>query len=331
MAKLKVVITDFGDADYHLEAKVFSASGLDIDLVRLNARTPAELLPTVVDADALLVQWVKITPEIIRQLTRCKIISRYGIGVDMVDLQAAGQQGILVCNVPDYCIEEVSTHTITCLLTLNRRLLIHRQHTQSGKWGSPPGGPPERLAGQTLGIVGLGNIGREVARKAMGLGLKVVGYDPYLPIEQAAALGVELTGLVELLRQSDYVALHCPLTQVTHHLIGDMQLALMKSSAYLINMARGAVVDQSALYQALTNGVIRGAALDVLEQEPPAPDDPLLQLDNVLITPHVASWSSAAIEQLRRQTAQNVVMVLNGQIPPSLVNRQYLSLSGLKD
>jgi D-3-phosphoglycerate dehydrogenase / 2-oxoglutarate reductase len=326
MAQFKVVITDFGDPDYSLEAEVFKASGLDIELVRLQARTPDELFPAVADAHALLVQWVKITPEVMPRLTRCKIISRYGIGVDMVDLPSATQHGILVCNVPDYCIEEVSTHTMAFILSLNRRILPFNAYVHSGKWGGGPGGPPTRLTGQVLGIVGLGNIGREVARKASGLGLKLLGFDPYLDAARAADLGVELTGLEDLLRRADYVTLHCPLNDETRHLIGAAQLGWMKPTAYLLNMARGPVVDQPALVQALVSGTIKGAALDVLEQEPPAEDDPLFKLDNVIITPHVASWTVEAVEQLRIETARNVVTVLRGGLPKAIVNRKGLGL-----
>lgn len=326
MSQYKVVITDFGDPDYSLEAEEIKASRLDVELVRIQASTPEELFPTVADADGLLVQWVKITRQVMEKLTRCKVISRYGIGVDMVDIAAATEHGIMVCNVPDYCIEEVSTHTIAFLLALNRHLMAHHAHVSSGKWGGVPGGAPSRLSGQVFGVVGLGNIGREVARKAGCLGLKVVAYDPYFSPERGAALGVELLGLEELLGRSDYVSLHCPLTEETFHLIGPVQLTLMKPSAYLINMARGPVVDQPALYQALTTGIIKGAALDVLEQEPPAPDEPLLKLDNVIFTPHAASWTGESGQQLRRETARNVVAVLQGKLPRPIINRKGLHL-----
>lgn len=327
MSQFKVVITDFGEPDYEIEAQVLKASGLDIELVRLNAKQPEDLFPTVADADGLIVQWVKITRQVFDKLTQCKVISRYGIGVDMVDLEAATDHGVMVANVPDYCIEEVSTHTLAFVLSLNRHLMGHHAHVVSGKWGSVPGGTPARLAGQTIGVVGLGNIGRAVAAKASALGLKVLGFDPYLAPERAKAINVELTGLEDLMRRADYVTLHCPLTDETRHLIGQRELSLMKPSAYLINMARGPVVDQPALYQALSTGVIKGAAVDVLEKEPPAADDPLLKLDNIIITPHVASWTVEAIEQLRRETAQNVVTALEGKQPRSIVNRKGLHLS----
>ncbi len=327
MAHYKVVITDFGAADNVPEAEVLRTSGLDVELVRLNARTPEELFPQVADADGLIVQWARITRDVMERMTRCKVISRYGIGVDMIDLQAAADHGIMVCNVPDYCIEEVSTHTLAFVLALNRHLLIHHAHVMGGRWADAPGGAPARLAGQVIGVVGLGNIGREVARKAKSLGLKVLAYDPYLSAQMGSALGVELVGLDDLLRQADYVSLHCPLTDETRHLIGDAQFSLMKPTAYLINVARGPVVDQAALFQALTSGQIKGAALDVLEQEPPLPDDPLLALDNVIFTPHLASWTGESSEQLRRDTARNVVVALRGQLPRSIVNRKGLGLS----
>lgn len=326
MAKFKVVITDFGEPDSTPEAEVIKASGLDAELVRIQARTPEELLPTVADADGLIVQWVKVTSEVMDKMPKCKVISRYGIGVDMIDVAAATAHGIMVCNVPDFCIEEVTTHTWAFILSLNRHMWQHHQHVKSGKWGGPPGGAPRRLSTETLGVVALGNIGREVVRKANAFGVKVLAYDPYIKPELLQGLNVELVGLEELLRRSDYVSLHCPLVEETRHLIGAAQLALMKPTAYLINMARGPVVDQPALYQALRAGTIRGAALDVLEQEPPAADDPLLKLDNVIFTPHAASWTVEAGAQLRRDTARNLVIALQGKLPKPIVNRKGLHL-----
>jgi len=260
-------------------------------------------------------------------MTRCKVISRYGIGVDMVDLQAAGEHGIAVANVPDFCMEEVSDSTIGFIYDLSRRHFVLDRWVRSGGWGSSrpiPLWPPARLLGQTLGIVGLGNIGRVVARKAGCLGLKLLGHDPYVRPEHIADLGVELVSLDDLLRNSDYVTLHSPLNDETRGMIGAPQLALMKPSACLINMSRGPVVVQSALYEALVNQKITAAALDVLEQEPPDPNDPLLHLDNILITPHSSSGSVEAATQLRHDTAQNVVDMLSGKLPRSIVNRKWL-------
>jgi D-3-phosphoglycerate dehydrogenase len=327
MAQFKVVITDFGVPGNDLEAEALRESGLDLELVRLDFSTAEQLIPHVQDADALIVQWAKIDQQVIDSLHRCKVISRYGVGVDMVDLQAAGARGIPVANVPDFCVDEVSTHTLAFLLMLNRHLLAHHEHVKAGHWGGAPGGAPGRLDGQTFGVVGLGNIGQAVVRKASGFGLKILGFDPYISSAQAAQLGVEMVAWDALLRRSDYVTLHCPLTEETRHLVGAPQFALMKPTAYLINLSRGPVVDQVALYDALVNNRIAGAALDVLEQEPPAAGEAILSLDNVIFTPHTSSWSIQSSEQLRRQAAQNVVVALRGETPYSVVNRKELGWS----
>jgi len=327
MSPFKVVITDFGEADNTIEADVLRTSGLDVNLVRLNTRVPEELIPHVADADAVIVQWASVNRKVIEAMTRCKVISRYGIGVDMVDLQAAAEHGIPVANVPDFCFEEVSTQTIGFIIDLNRHTIRLHQYVAAGKWGTPlPCKAPARLAGQTLGVVGLGNIGRAVAQKAGCLGLQLLGCDPYIQPERIAGLGVALVSMEELLRRADYVSLHCPLVAETRGLIGAAQLAMMKPTAYLLNMARGPVVNQAALYEALVNGAIAGAGLDVLEQEPPKADDPLLQLPNVIFTPHAASWSTDALLQLRRDTARNVADMLHGKLPRSIVNRRALGI-----
>lgn len=324
MAQFKVIITDFGSPENELEAAELKASGLDINLIRLNASTPEELIPHVEDAEALIVQWTKITREVIQSLRACKVISRYGIGVDMIDLAAAGEHGIMVCNTPDYCIDEVSTHTLSFLLMLNRQILPQHQHVRAAKWGPPAPTAPARLSTQILGIVGMGNIGRAVVQKARAFGLKILIFDPYLSADRIGELGAEKVEFEELLHRSDYVSLHCPLNEETHHLIAPEQLKLMKPTAYLINMARGPIVDQAALYRALVDKTIAGAALDVFEQEPPPADEPILKLDNVIFTPHLSSWSADSFVHLRREAAQNVVVALQGKHPRSIVNRKYL-------
>lgn len=322
MGSVRVVITDFGDPDNEPEAEVFAASGLDVELIRGNARSPAEVIGLVTGADAVIVQFATIDRSVIESLERCRIISRYGIGVDMIDIQAASDRGIPVANVPDFCIDEVSTQTVGFIIDLDRHTLILDKHAKSGQWGvsPPPVPPPLRLKGQTLGIVGLGKIGRVVAQKAACLGLNVVASDPFADRETAKTVGAELVELPELLRRADYVSLHCPLIAETRGLIGARELAAMKPTAYLINMARGPIVDQRALRAALTDGTIAGAALDVLEEEPPTKDEPLLQLENAIVTPHTSSWSVESLAQLRHDTAQNVVDLLQGRWPRSVVN-----------
>jgi len=328
MTPYTVILTDFGEPDWDLETEVLQASGLDLNLIRLQTTAPEQLIPQVAQADALLVQWATINSMVIAAMPHCKVISRYGIGVDMIDLAAASERGIIVANVHDYCIEEVSTQTIGFLIDLNRHTIQQNTHVRAGKWGKAPlaTSAPRRLSTQTLGIIGLGNIGRAVAQRAGCLGLKLLGYDPYTSQESLAGLGVELVGLEDLLQASDYVSVHCPLVEETRGLIGADQLATMRPDAYLINMARGPIVDQAALYRALADKVIAGAALDVLEKEPPDPSDPLLQLDNVIFTPHTSSWSRESIVQLWRGVAQNVVDVLQDRLPRSVVNRRALGL-----
>jgi D-3-phosphoglycerate dehydrogenase len=322
MTSMNVIITDFTEPEYELEASVFAESGLDVCLTK--APPDRQSLRSLVrTADALLVQFADIDRELIAALDKCRVISRYGIGVDMIDLDAAAERRIPVANVPDFCIDEVSSQTVGFLIDLNRHTVELNSHVHAGLWGtSAPACPaPRRLAGQHLGIVGLGAIGREVARKAAALGLRVLAHDPYLT---AAPDGIEMLELEELLSRSDYVSLHCPLTPGTRALIGPKQLATMKSSAYLLNLSRGPVVDQGALVDALRAGVIAGAALDVLGTEPPPPEEPLLQLPNVLITPHSSSWSVESSLQLRRDAAANVVDALSGRSPRSVVNRTQL-------
>jgi D-3-phosphoglycerate dehydrogenase len=328
MAVFTVVITDWTGTENDLEAEVLHGSGLEIHLERCNSTDPRKLAEHVAGADALIVQYATIDRPLIESLARCRVISRYGIGVDMIDVEAATERGIPVANVRDFCIDEVSTQTIGFLIDLARRTFTLLEHVRAGRWGatSPSCSPPLRLKGQTIGVVGLGSIGRAVASKAACLGLRVVATDPFVRPEQAREVGAELVDLDELVQRSDYVSLHCPLIPETRGLISTERLAAMKPTAYLINMARGPVVDQRALYTALVKGTIAGAALDVLEQEPPQPDDPLLRLDNVIITPHTSSWSVEAYTELRRETAQNVVDVLQGRRPRSVVNGRELGL-----
>lgn len=317
---MRVVITDFTDPDQSIEEAVFAASGLDIELVSAAESRSKGVASTTVGADALLVQFATIDAALIETLTSCKVISRYGIGVDMIDLAAARSAGIPVTNVPDFCIDEVSTQTIGFLIDLNRQTVPLNAHVHAGKWGSPIAlAAPRRLGGQTLGVVGLGAIGREVARKAGAIGLRVIAYDPFA--QPSPGSSVTMHPLEDVLAASDYVSLHCPLNDSTRGLINATRLALMKPSAFLLNLSRGPVVDEAALHEALVAHRIAGAALDVMVSEPPATDNPLLGLDNVILTPHTSSWSAESAQQLRRDAARNVVDALSGKTLRSVVNR----------
>jgi D-3-phosphoglycerate dehydrogenase len=322
---LNVVITDYPAPPADVEAQVFAESGLDIHLSWCDG-TREDLGRQLGSADAAMVGYATIDRSLIETMNQCRIISRFGVGTDMVDLQAAGDHGIPVTNVPDYCIDEVSTHTIGLIIALSRHIVELNAYAHAGGWGRDPlpAPMPFRTEGQILGIIGLGRIGRAVAAKGLGLALRVVSFDPYARDETFAECGIGRMGLTELLKSADYVSLHCPLTAETRGLIGSEELRLMKPTAYLINMARGPVVVQEALREALQERRIAGAALDVLDVEPPPADEPMLQLDNVILTPHTAATSVEAILQLRRQAAVNVVLALKGQPLTSVVNRDLL-------
>ena len=323
MYPYRVVVTDLTESGNDIELEVFAQSGLPISLVTAEETGRAGLLAATAGAHALMVQFATIDQALIHTLTSCLVIARYGVGVDMVDIDAATDMGIPVANVPHYCVDEVSSQTIGFVLDLNRRTVPLAAHVRAGRWGTaPPVEPPSRLRGQVLGVVGFGAIGSEVARKARALGLEVIACDPFAAPEGHP--GITFVSMPQLLAQSDYVTLHCPLTDATRGLIGAAELAQMKPSAHLLNLSRGPVVDQAALTDALRTGVIQGAALDVLATEPPDPADALLRLDNVIVTPHVASWSVEAAVELRQGVAQSVVDALQGREPASVVNRKQL-------
>jgi D-3-phosphoglycerate dehydrogenase len=315
MPRLHIVVTDTGFPDAEIEKGILAA--LDAELTVAHCRTEDEVLATARDADALLVQWAPVTRRVIEQLTRCKVISRYGVGVDMIDLDAARDHGIRVANVPDYCVEEVAAHTLCFLLGLGRKMFWEDRLMHQGVWNVVGAiGTVNRFQDQTLGLVGVGRIGRRFAQMAAPLGLRILGYD----VKPPADLGpVQLTDLETVLRESDFLSLHCPLTQDTKHLMNADAFDKMKSGAFLINVSRGGVVDTSALVAALATGKLAGAALDVFEQEPLPHDHPLVKMDKVLLTPHIASYSLAAALQLRRDTAKRVVEFFQGTLGATLV------------
>ncbi|HLZ27996.1 MAG TPA: C-terminal binding protein [Chloroflexota bacterium] len=324
MAAFKVVIADQPAADHDVEAATLAASGLRLEAVWLAGRDADRVAEYAADADALVMSWTPVTRLLITQLRRCRVIARFGIGVDMIDLDAATERGILVCNTATYCLDEVSNHAMGLLLMLNRGLLQDIDAVRAGGWFRASGTPPRRLHGQRLGLVGLGNIGRLVARKARGFGLDVVAYDPYLRREQTHVDGISLIDLDELLESADIVSVHCPLNDSTRHLLGARELGRMKASAFLINTSRGPVVDQAALTSALAERRLAGAGLDVFETEPLPVDDPLRALDNVILTPHSASWSVESSAECRRVALEHVVTVLRGGVPTDVVNRAVL-------
>ena len=286
--------------------------------------TPDGILAVAREADAVLVTYAKITAEMISEMKNCKSIGRFGIGVDNIDIAAATEAGIVVTYVPDYCFDEVSDHAMALLLDLARKVSFSNGLVQAGRWEMPAVAPLYRLRGRTLGLVGFGNIPQIVVPKAQAFGLKVVAYDPFVPKEKAAELGVELMELDALLATSDYVSVHAPLTPETKHLIGADAFKKMKPTALLVNTARGPLVDTDALAVALDNGEIGGAALDVVPVEPLPADSPLLNRDNLILTPHTAFYSVDALLDLQTKAAQDVARVLAGERPVYPVNPDVL-------
>lgn len=317
--QFKVVVTDSVFPHLEVERKILAEIGAD--LVALQAHRDEELLEPVQDADALLVCFAPVTGRVVEAARKCRIIARYGIGVDNVDVRTATARGIVVTNVPDYCVEEVSDHALALVLACARKVVWMDRRVRAGRWDARDAVPVRRLSSQVLGLVGFGKIPRLVARKAQAFGLRVLSFDPYVAPSAMRELGVEPVGLRELLERSDYVSVHAPLTPQTEGLIDEAALRWMKPTAYLVNTARGRIVDEKALVRALERGWIAGAALDVLPTEPPPPDDPLLRLDNVVLTPHVAFYSEESLQELQRKVAEEVVRVLTGQPPRYPVNR----------
>jgi len=272
-----------------------------------------DILAVARDADAILVTYARLPGELLRQLTRCKAIGRFGLGVDNIDLPAAKKLGIAVNYVPDYCLREVSDHAMALLLALARKVTFANKLVQSGRWEVPPIVPLRRLEDQVLGLVGFGNIPRALAPKAKAFGLKVLTHDPYVKPDVLAAAGVEGVSFDDLLARSDFISVHAPLMPATRGLMNAAAFARMKKGAFLINTARGPLVDEAALVAALDSGNLGGAGLDVVTTEPLAKDSPLMGRDNVILTPHTAFYSVEALEELQTKCASDVARVLSGE------------------
>lgn len=313
-----VVHTDGGfSRDWSIETERLKAIG-----ARFEPTVSAdedELIAHTRHADALCVTAARVSRRVIEHLERCRVIVRYGVGFDVVDVGAATERGILVCTMPDFCTEEVANHALMLLLACNRRLISLHEGMRQGVWGRPSLRDIGPLYGETLGIIGYGRIGRAMARRGRALGMHIVAADPYV---EHAEEGDRLLPLDDLLGLADYVSIHTPLSTETRGLIGERELRLMRPSAYIINTARGPVIGQAALVQALREGWIAGAGLDVLEVEPVAGDNPLLGLSNVVLTPHSAFYSEASVQRQHELAAENVLCALTGVCPPGLLNRE---------
>lgn len=287
--------------------------------------TPEKLIAACRDAEACLVPGQHFTREVLGQLERCRVLVRYGVGYDTIDVDAASERGILVVNIPDFCMPEVANHALALLLDCAKKVTRHDRWMRAGGWAggrSPFVSPMGPIHGETVGLIGLGQIAREFARRLAALDMHILAYDPYVSAEGGAALGVELVALDDLLARSDYVSVHVPLMPATKGLLDAARLALMKPTAYLINTSRGPVVDEPALIAALQAGTIAGAGLDVFEAEPLPTDSPLLTLENVVLTPHTASYADETFRIMWRRCGEEAALTLRGQLPNTPVNRQ---------
>ncbi|RLC38981.1 MAG: C-terminal binding protein [Candidatus Nealsonbacteria bacterium] len=317
--KIKVVITDCNHPSIEIERKMLSE--INAELILSNCNTEEDIIKVAKDADGIINQRVPITRRVITLLNKCKVIVRYGVGVDNIDVKAATECGIIVSNVPDYCVDEVSTHAIALILNCARGISLLDRKIREEEWGFTLAKPLFRTQGKTLGIYGLGRIGSAVAKKSMGFGLKIIAYDPYV---SKVNNRIKMVDFPQLLSESDFISINASLTDETWHAFKENELKAMKKTAYLINTARGSIVDERVLYKALREGWIAGAAVDVMEKEPPDWDNPLLKLDNVVFTPHSAFYSEESYIELKTKVAEAVISVLSGRLPKSIMNPEVI-------
>jgi len=329
MAKFRVKYFGSNDVPVNLIKPILDE--IDAELVITRPKTDAEVAEAGRDADAIIMHGsVPFTREIISQLKRCKVVCRTGVGVDRMDLQAAADYGIKICNAAGCNSIEVSEQTIGLLIASSRKLVRMNQYVHEGRWRRHTAelyayrGQVSRIAGRTLGIVGLGHVGRQVAPRAQGMKLNVQAVDPYLDPKIAQSLGVKLVSLDALIKTSDFISVHAPLTSQTRKMFGRAQFAAMKKTTYFINCARGGLVDTEALYDALVAGQIAGAALDVTDPEPMPADHKILTLPNVIVTCHTAANSNESYRDCQEHAAREVARVLNGEPPTTEIKDPWL-------
>lgn len=319
-----VVVTDHPFDDLDLERELLTAAGHHLRFEG-NVTRPEDIVALAAEADAVMNCYTPMPAEAIRRLRRCRVIARSGIGVDTIDIDEATARGILVTNVPDYCVDEVSDHALALILSLTRGVVPLDRTVRSGSWDLGAAPRIRRHREMTLGLVGFGRIARALAAKANAVGFKVAAADPYVADEAMTGAGVRPLGLEDLLGEADVLSVHAPLTPESRHLLDRDRLALLRPGAILVNTSRGGLVDPAALVEALDEGRVAFAALDVLEREPPDPEDPLIGRDDVVITPHAAFFSEDSVAELQRKTAEQVVAALSGKVPPYALNAEAIA------
>lgn len=309
---MKVVITDHDYMNFEEEIALFKSVGAK--LVIAQCKTEDEVIEAAQGAIGLINADLPITRKIIESLPDLKVIARYGIGVDHIDVEAANDHQVYVANVPDYCQEDVADHALALIMTLTQKILHLNNQVKKGHWAFSDAAPLHRLNTQTVGLISYGGIARILSRKLQAIGFTVIAYDPYLKDFQDE-LDVELVPLETLMSRSDVISVHAPLVKETRHLIDKELLRLAKPNAIIVNAGRGAVINETDLIEALLDGTIAAAGLDVLEQEPVDPKHPLLEMENVLLTPHVAFYSEESMQELKEKTVLNILDVLKGKKP----------------
>lgn len=307
---LKVVYTDHGFETIETEKRIIESAGAE--LIAAQCRSADEVISVAVDADGLLVQWAPITGEVISALRKCKIIVRLGIGIDNVNIQAARERGIAVCNVPDYCIDEVADHTLALAFSLARRIHQMDRKVREGQWNIIPGGPVDPFKDMTFAALGFGRIARAVLERANAFGFRLAAHDPFASADSMRESRVVAMELERLFEEADILSLHCQLNDSTRHIVNSRRLLRMKPHAIIVNTARGQLVDTIALAQALRTNKIGGAGLDVFEEEPLPVDHPILSSPNAILTSHNAWYSEKSVPELQRKAAEEIVRGLEG-------------------
>lgn len=319
---MDIIMFDRQGNDYSLEKETFEKAGATFTVTYFKDTEDFKAL--VKGKDVVMFNDAAVTKEIIDSMDKCKMLIRYGIGYDSVDLKAAGEAGIYVCNSPCYGVYDVAEYAMALMLACCKHIPLADKCTREGAWSPLATGKVRRLTKKTLGLVGFGRIARKVAERSAAFEMDILVYDPYVTEEDAKAAGVKKVELSELIASSDFISLHSPLNDDTFHMFSDDEFKLMKKDAVLVNTGRGGLVDEKALIKALQEGEIGGAALDVLEQEPVAEDNPLLKMNNVVLSPHVAWNSFEGVDDLHAEVTNNVMRFINGETPVSIVNKEYL-------
>ena len=316
---MKVVISDYVWPNIDIEKKFFDSKNIELVV----SKNKSDLKKQIVDADGLLFCFESIDEDILRSSKNLKVAQRYGIGVDNINIEVATELGIVVSNIPDYCIDEVSDHAMSMILSLNRLLARDSDLVKKGLWNEiKKDKRVYRLSEATLGLLGFGRIGRRISKKAKNFGLKVIAYDPYL--DEKEIDDVEIHSLNKVLKDSNIISLHLPLTEQTNHIIDTEQFDLMNKDTIIINVSRGGLINEEALIENLNNGKIRGAGLDVIESSTDKTND-LFSFDNVIITPHTAFFSQESSEELQLRSSMQLYDVLNGSKPKFLINPDVLN------